>query len=435
MFAISSGFGWSKASKCKKMIKRARSRLEQLKNKREVTANQLRKDLSELIQNSHEETAIERAEQLIQDENLVAAYELLDQFLEFILKKHSYIKKHKDYPPDINEAVSSLIFASARIGDFPELCVLRKLFAKRFGEDFATAAIHQLPGNFVNQKLIENLTVKFLPDDLKFKVIDEIARDNCLQPKVNEHQRNQIVEVDSQINYNNAEFKNNPSKVVEIERGVTCVSSSITKPSDYFSLSKSDKTEAPPLVSTVHQYPLYLTYHSLQKEEKKEDFLDMQNKEELMSLVSLANAEAEVEYVEDIDEYDFIVLKDGYCKDQRLFQSQGRKRRNAFDIDLCDCNLDQPCYCCVYNDEGWLGEFSIETRIGIRGTQNQSNVWLALGEFCYCHPLSQDESNKGMESPTIPQPRHVHPKLPDYEDIVTIFTALKRERQRMTKGQ
>jgi len=36
--------------------------------------------------------------------------------------------KSRDCPPDIDEAVSSLIFASAGCGDFPELYVIRKLF-------------------------------------------------------------------------------------------------------------------------------------------------------------------------------------------------------------------------------------------------------------------------------------------------------------------
>ncbi|TKY66877.1 hypothetical protein E2542_SST09768 [Spatholobus suberectus] len=52
------------------MIKRARCRLRQLKNKRQV-------------------------EQLIQDESLVATYESLDHLFVFILEKLSYIRRHK----------------------------------------------------------------------------------------------------------------------------------------------------------------------------------------------------------------------------------------------------------------------------------------------------------------------------------------------------
>ncbi|KAH1265773.1 hypothetical protein GmHk_01G001414 [Glycine max] len=46
----------------KKVIKRVRCGLRLLKNKRQAIARQLRKDLAELIQSSHEEIAFNRYE-------------------------------------------------------------------------------------------------------------------------------------------------------------------------------------------------------------------------------------------------------------------------------------------------------------------------------------------------------------------------------------
>nr|KYP46885.1 IST1-like protein [Cajanus cajan] len=601
-------FGWSKASRCKKMIKRAQCRLIQLKNKRQVMATQLRKDLADLIQNGHEETAITRVDDLIQDESLIATYELLDIFFVFILQKLSYIRRHKDCPPDINEAVSSLIFASARCGDFPELYVIRKLFGQRYGKHFATAAVELFPGNLVNKKLIVNLSVMSLPDFQKYIVVDEIARDNCVQPKVimfnngvqvKEHKGNELVESDAKINHTIADSKINPSEVEEIQ---------------------SDNTSVTSALSSVQQ-----------KEVEKQAFPDLQNKGEIMDLVPSSErvslfpcAEAKVEYyVDQIEESQSFASKDGYFQDQiaisinfddydidqeesrseksstRGFrnrkgapkkrlrrrstllegqgiieigciiyyqkpckshstqkygtkyskmrekplveelpqsnyahkrlkqhtldkenstescQSQGNTKREAFNLDLCDCSLDQPCYCSFYYDlECCQDLLSIETRKGTKATQNQR-----VGEFYHC----QYEPNMGMESVTIlqklnretcsgatsyhlltypdyhlsepnkeikadtceslrsssstnasnprtcsslartenaplnsraltmtpelpknckenllirtysctsPQPKHVHPKLPQYEDIVSIFTALKREKER-----
>ncbi|RDX65521.1 hypothetical protein CR513_55817, partial [Mucuna pruriens] len=591
------------------MIKRARCRLKQLKNKRQVIARQIRKDVVELMQNDYEETAIKR--RVIQDERLVAAYELLDQFFVFILEKLSYIRRHKKCPPDISEAVSSLIFASARCGDFPELRVIRKLFGQRYGEDFAIAAVELFPGNLVNKKLIENLSVMSLPDDQKCIVADEIARDNCLHPEVKEHEGNQLVESDGQINQTIAESKKNPSEVEEIERDAACLNSSISKPSDTFSVPEYTLTETSALGPSVQPYLPCLTYHPLQNEVEKEDFSDLQNKGEIMALVSSSErvslvpyAEAMVEYyVDEIEESHSFVSKNSYYQDQRLSlscddgdidqeesrserssirgfrkgegaakkrlrrrssllesqgiieigciiyyqkpckgpftrkhgtkynkmgkkplvegipqsnyphkdgtqscQSQGNTNRKALNLDLCDCNLDQPCYCGVYYDHECCQDFSIETKKGVKSTQNQQVV--LLGESCHCLPLSQDESNKGVaschlltypdfhlskpnnetkadtckslgrysstnvsnprtcssltRSETLPpnsraltltpewpknykdnllrtysctsqQPKHVHPKLPEYEDIVAIFTAFKRERECMAR--
>ncbi|XP_061374404.1 uncharacterized protein LOC133316637 [Gastrolobium bilobum] len=259
-------FGWSKASKCKKAIKSARCRLRILKNKRQAIVKLHRKDLAELIQSGHEETAINRlcifsqfqVEQLLEDESLAAAYELLDHFCELILKRLSYIRRHKDCPNDTTEAISSLIFASARCGDLPELRVIRKLFGQRYGERFATTAVELFPGNLVNKQihffLKENLSGKSVPDDLKYRVVNEIARDNCLQQQVKEVKGYQLVESDAEISYTNEGSKVHPSEVEEIKRDITCVDSSIPKPSES-SLTESSLANTSVIVSCVQHIP------------------------------------------------------------------------------------------------------------------------------------------------------------------------------------
>ncbi|KAE8664071.1 LOB domain-containing protein 41-like [Hibiscus syriacus] len=177
-------FGWRKASKCKKLVKRVQCRLKLLKNKRFTIVKQLREDLAQLIKLGYEETAFNRAEQLLKDENLMAVYDMLDQFCEFINIQLSYIRRNKDCPNDINEAVSSLIFASARCAELPELTAIRKLFGERYGHRFATSAVELLPGNLVNREIQEKLSVKSVSDDSKFLLMDEITRDYCLQPEI-----------------------------------------------------------------------------------------------------------------------------------------------------------------------------------------------------------------------------------------------------------
>ncbi|XP_027341571.1 uncharacterized protein LOC113854638 isoform X2 [Abrus precatorius] len=370
-------FGWSKASKCKKVIKRARCRLKLLKNKRQAIARQLRKDLAELIQSGHEETAINRVEQLMEDESLVAAYEMLDHFCEFILMQLSYIRRHKDCPNDINEAISSLIFASARCGDIPELCVIRKLFGKRYGERFATTAVELFRGNLVNKQLKENLSIKSVPDDLKYKMVDEIARDNCLQPQVlaiqyypdwqqvqlNENREFQLAESDAQVIETMAGSKVHPSEIEEIKRDVTCVNSSISKPTNSCSLPESsfaDYTSA--MVSSVQQYPPYILRCPLEKKVVEIDFpkllssvnIDLQKKGESMAVTASTQrvsfpsyAEEMEDYVKDIKECQFSIPKDGACQDQLLFKFRysGMSRREItqflYDDDDVDMGQDE----------------------------------------------------------------------------------------------
>ncbi|XWS18352.1 hypothetical protein CRYUN_Cryun32bG0036300 [Craigia yunnanensis] len=47
----------------------------------------------------------------------------------------------RNYPNDINEVVSTLIFAAARCGELPELQTIRKLFKERHESKFIKAII------------------------------------------------------------------------------------------------------------------------------------------------------------------------------------------------------------------------------------------------------------------------------------------------------
>lgn len=45
-------------------------------------------------------------------------------------------------------------------------------------------AVELLPGNLVNREIQEKLSPKSVSDDVKYRLIDEIARDYCLQPEI-----------------------------------------------------------------------------------------------------------------------------------------------------------------------------------------------------------------------------------------------------------
>ncbi|KAM6572823.1 hypothetical protein CsatA_016903 [Cannabis sativa] len=176
--------GWRKASKCKRLIKRLQCRLKLVKNKRYAIVRQLRNDLAQLIKIGHQNTAFIRAEQLIKDEAVNAAYELLESFCDFILVHFSYIRKTKDCPNEINEAISSLIFASPRCGDLPELLQIRRFFTDRYGQNFATVALELFPGNHVNLQVKEKLSTLSISEDMKQKLVNEIVKEYCLKPDI-----------------------------------------------------------------------------------------------------------------------------------------------------------------------------------------------------------------------------------------------------------
>ncbi|MCL7035318.1 hypothetical protein MKW94_005222 [Papaver nudicaule] len=161
--------GWRKASKCKKLIEELRERIEESKKRRDSIITHLSAAILQLLKNSQDQNAW----------NEVSAYELLDHLCECIMSKLPDIRRSRDCPIDINEAASSLIYASARCGDLPELPKLRKLFGERYGKGFETAAVELLPGNLVNRCLIQKLSVVSVSEvDELFGLMKEEATEN-----------------------------------------------------------------------------------------------------------------------------------------------------------------------------------------------------------------------------------------------------------------
>lgn len=59
----------------------------------------------------------------------------------------------RNCPLDLKEAISSLIFASPRCSDLPELLQIRQLFAAKYGKEFAAAAAELRPDCGVNRRV------------------------------------------------------------------------------------------------------------------------------------------------------------------------------------------------------------------------------------------------------------------------------------------
>ncbi|XP_050214449.1 uncharacterized protein LOC126665642 [Mercurialis annua] len=175
-------FGWRKASKCKKLVKLLHCRIQLVKSKKYVIIKQLRDDISQLLKNSQFERAFSLAEQLFKDQSLFDAYDLLGTYCEFITIRFRFIRRHRNCPEDINEAISTLIFATAWCGDLPELQVIRKLFNERYGHKFTKIAAELHIGNFVNHEIKEKLCVKSIPDDAKMKLMIDIAKESIFTP-------------------------------------------------------------------------------------------------------------------------------------------------------------------------------------------------------------------------------------------------------------
>lgn len=73
---------------------------------------------------------------------------------------------NRNCPIDLKEAITSVVFASPRCGDIPELLDVRKHFTAKYGKEFISAAVELRPDCGVSRMVnlqyprstIENLT-------------------------------------------------------------------------------------------------------------------------------------------------------------------------------------------------------------------------------------------------------------------------------------
>ncbi|KAK1589163.1 hypothetical protein Q3G72_031121 [Acer saccharum] len=165
------------SSKCKTAAKMAVARIKLLRNKRQAVVRQMRRDIALLLQSKQDATARIRVEHVIREQNVLAANEFIELFCELIVARLSIIAKRRECPADLKEGIASVIFAAPRCSEIPELVAMRDIFEKKYGKDFVSAATDLRPSSGVNRLLIEKLSVRTPTGQVKLKVMKEIAKE------------------------------------------------------------------------------------------------------------------------------------------------------------------------------------------------------------------------------------------------------------------
>lgn len=153
------------------------SRIKLLQNKRDTQLKQMRKEIAQFLLSGQEPIARIRVEHIIREQNIWAAYEILEMFCEFVLARVPIIESEKECPLELKEAVASIIFAAPRCSDLPDLLTVRNLFGSKYGKEFIAAATELRPDTSVNRTIVEKLSVYTPPGEVKLKVLKEIAQE------------------------------------------------------------------------------------------------------------------------------------------------------------------------------------------------------------------------------------------------------------------
>eukprot|EP00996_Jenningsia_fusiforme_P001858 NODE_2715_length_1136_cov_22.777369_g2493_i0.p1 GENE.NODE_2715_length_1136_cov_22.777369_g2493_i0~~NODE_2715_length_1136_cov_22.777369_g2493_i0.p1 ORF type:complete len:273 (-),score=66.03 NODE_2715_length_1136_cov_22.777369_g2493_i0:278-1096(-) len=126
--------------KLKTSLKMSITRMQMQTNKRENAVKLQQREIAALLQKGKTESALIKVESVIRDQYLIECYELLSLLSELMSARLQLIAEARSCPPDLKEAVSTMIWSAPRIDNIPEFLTIREQLARKFGKEFVQAA-------------------------------------------------------------------------------------------------------------------------------------------------------------------------------------------------------------------------------------------------------------------------------------------------------
>ncbi|KAL5167710.1 IST1-like protein [Glycine soja] len=167
--------GKSFTSKFKSISLLAVSRIVILKNQHKARASYARSDVAQLLNLGYHDRALLRVEQWIIEQNMLEVFAMIESYCNFLRERAEALERNKECLVELKEATSSLVFASSRCGEFPELHKIREMFTTKFGKEFADHAVELHKNNRVNSKMIQKLSPRRPNMEIKMKALKQIA--------------------------------------------------------------------------------------------------------------------------------------------------------------------------------------------------------------------------------------------------------------------
>uniref|UniRef100_A0A7N0UFG5 Regulator of Vps4 activity in the MVB pathway protein n=1 Tax=Kalanchoe fedtschenkoi TaxID=63787 RepID=A0A7N0UFG5_KALFE len=167
-----------RSAKFKPLVNLAVHRLAVLKNQRQARCNIARSDVVEILKMGLHDRALIRVEHVIKEQNMLDVFALIQCYCELVLERFHLIEQEKYCPEELKEAISSLLYAASRCGEFPELQEIRAVFTSHYGKEFAARAIELRNNCGVSTSLIQKLSTRMPSLESRMSVLKQIADEN-----------------------------------------------------------------------------------------------------------------------------------------------------------------------------------------------------------------------------------------------------------------
>lgn len=151
-------------SKLKTNLRLAVTRLKLLEKKKTELTQKSRKEIADYLSAGKIERAKIRVEQIIREDYLVEAMEVVEMYCDLLLARFGLLNQMKELDDGIAEPVSSLIWVAPRLqSDVEELRNISEILAKKYGPEFTEMARTATGEHKVSEKLIHKLEIAAPP--------------------------------------------------------------------------------------------------------------------------------------------------------------------------------------------------------------------------------------------------------------------------------
>ncbi|KAI4464947.1 ist1 family member [Holotrichia oblita] len=163
-------------TKLKTHLRLAMNRLKLLEKKKAELTQKSRREIADFIQAGKYERAKIRVEQIIREDYLVEAMEVVEMYCDLLLARFGLVTQMKELDDGIAEAVASIIWVAPRLqADCQELKVISDMLAAKYGIQFAEGCRNESDTR-ISQKLKHKLSIQAPPKLLIEKYLIEIAK-------------------------------------------------------------------------------------------------------------------------------------------------------------------------------------------------------------------------------------------------------------------
>eukprot|EP00629_Pelagomonadales_sp_RCC1024_P015499 CAMPEP_0119270548 /NCGR_PEP_ID=MMETSP1329-20130426/7508_1 /TAXON_ID=114041 /ORGANISM="Genus nov. species nov., Strain RCC1024" /LENGTH=345 /DNA_ID=CAMNT_0007270573 /DNA_START=188 /DNA_END=1225 /DNA_ORIENTATION=- len=166
-------------NRLKPNLKMAEQRFGILNAKKANLVKTQKRNIAALLREGKEEKARIRVEHLIRMDFTMEAYELLALLCELLHERSALIASQKECPPDLREAMCTLIWASAR-AEVPELNEVARQLELKYGKEFAEDARGNM-GSCANNRVVHKLGVAPPSAYLVIKYLGAIAQEHNVE--------------------------------------------------------------------------------------------------------------------------------------------------------------------------------------------------------------------------------------------------------------